>query len=272
MRVFILSIVASVSFLVHANQKSRPPVIIGLAHSSNVWLVGALDSKRIWTDDDRASTLLTSGLSFTLITESGNGRNVIAGRVQSGEESGGFTARIASGNIPVSQNPVLCVSGMGVDSARPWKRQSMGSAIYQKAVAESLRNAGLESVKSARLTQNVRVDLNIDGVEEVLLCAQSREALGKTTQANPGDYIFAGVRFLTISGVKLLPLERHVHNGTWKPGAVTFRYAFLPCADIDGDGRMEIALYESYHEGDSVTIYTFNGTAVKRVLTTGWGV
>ena len=82
MRVFILSIVASVSFLIHANKKSRPPVIIGLAHSSNVWLVGALDSKRIWTDDDRASTLLTSGLSFTLITESGNGRNVIAGRFQ----------------------------------------------------------------------------------------------------------------------------------------------------------------------------------------------
>ena len=125
----------------------------------------------------------------------------------------------------------------------------MGSAIYQKAVAESLRNAGLEFVKRARLTQNVRVDLNIDGVEEVLALRAVTGGVGEDYPSESWGLHFRRSPILTISGVKLLPLERHVHNGTGSLGPS--RFAMLsPCADIDGDGRMEIALYESYHEGD----------------------
>ena len=246
--------------------------IIGLTHTSNVWLVGAYDPKSGWIRDDRARSLVKSGILFSLISSDGRAEKVSIGPIRSGDEVGGFLASIRTGKVPKSDGPTLAVGGGRAKLNRPWKRQPATNPLYRKAVADSLRQAGLKSVSSARVTQNIRVDLNGDGADEVLLCARSRDAMGRITQAVPGDYTFAGIRFVAKSGVKMLPLERHVHNGTWKPGAITFRYAFLPCTDLDGDGRMEIALYESYHEGDSITVYTFNGAAVKRVLTTGWGV
>jgi hypothetical protein len=188
---------------------SQQPVLVGLRpwseEASQVWLAGAYRPARGWIDDRQARFLLHPGTRFTLYNLRGRLGEVAVGAVESGEEVGGYFAPVRnkrSGKkvrdlndeefTPVNyQNDappgVLALAGTSHPVVpRLPRAQSLTNNLYRRVVVSLLRAKGL-TIAQPRLTQHLRLDLNGDGVEEVLLSAHSRAAMGQEPRALKGD-------------------------------------------------------------------------------------
>jgi hypothetical protein len=188
--------------------------------------------------------------------------------VESGEEVGGWVVK--GSRRFTGESPLLALSARHNVSPRVPRAQALANSLYENVVAVMLRAKDLK-VARGRLTQHLRVDLNGDGKEEVLLCAHSRDALGRMANAAKNDYALAVLRCVADGKVKNIELQSDVYRKA-VPFTASQRYSFAGCYDIDGDGTLEIALWSGYYEGESLEIYKFDGRTARRVLVAGWGV
>ncbi len=255
--------------------KQRPgarTVIVGLSRGPDVWIAGAFDAGRGWRTDEQARLLVRQNTPFTRYDLRGQAKRLVVGTPELGEAVGGwFATQVnASTNRAPQEVPLLALSGAANPIRRIPRPQSLRNPVYERSAAALLRGKGL-TIKRVRLTQHLRIDLNGDGTEEVLLSAHSRDAVGREPRVQRGDYALVALRFAAGGRVRTVPLVREV-NTRAIPFSAPNGYRILGCADINGDGRLEIALYSHYYEGDGIEIFTFDGKAVRSVITAGWGV
>ena len=101
-------------------------------------------------------------------------------------------------------------------------------------------------------------DLDGDGVDEIIVVAE-RNTSGSLNPANPGDYSIAFMRKLVEGEVQSAILGSYVveepADESWIVALDTYRIAAV--ADLNGDGRMEIAVNGRYYEGSWTTIYDY---------------
>lgn len=251
------------------------PRLVGWVGESNpstpstVWLGGGYFSGKGWRSDAAAKSALYPGTRWQLFGLNGVGPSVTTGAVLPPDMPEGVTAAVRA---PVSiPRPMIAVSNASAKAQPRLPRvQSLNQPLYQNIAAELLRARGLK-VKSARLTQLLRVDLNGDGVEEVLLSARSRPEYGKTPEERKGDYSLLALRYVVGNQVKNVVLD-----ATVSPGAVAFsapsNFEFMAFVDVNDDGRMEIVGQSSYYEGWGIGVWQFDGRTVRRVVDAGWGV
>ena len=120
-----------------------------------------------------------------------------------------------------------------------------------------------------RLTQVIRVDLEGDGSEEVLVCA-THYAKGLSPKASPGDYSLVFLRRVVKGKV-----VQQIVAGDFFPKAVEFgapgEYRVGAVLDLNGDGIMEIVLFGRYYEGDWVEAHRVAGEQVVKVFSSGCG-
>ena len=158
--------------------------------------------------------------------------------------------------------------GVAIGSGLKWnpvprlpKAIDLRSAAYTAVVRNFLRKKGIAR-PVVRIKEAFRIDLEGDGVEEVVLSATYYKK-GLSSDAAVGDYSFVIVRkyvgrivtdhFLTgdfiLRKVEFgAPTENHVSA----------------IADLNGDGKMEIVLSGSYYEGDFAGAFEIrNGKPVK---------
>lgn len=135
------------------------------------------------------------------------------------------------------------------------------NSTYKTVVANFLRKKGIArpvvSIKEA-----FRVDLEGDGVEEVVLSATYYKK-GLSSDAAVGDYSFVLVRKAVGKVV-----TDHLLEGDFIVKNVDFgapnEYHISAIADLNGDGIMEIVLNGSYYEGDFAGAFELkNGKPVK---------
>ena len=122
-----------------------------------------------------------------------------------------------------------------------------------------------------RVTQAVRADLDGDGTAEVLVIADQLSD-PSSPFAQPGDWSLAFVRQVVGGTVRTSVVDSHVATD------VDARYlerlrVDSAVADLNGDGRLEVVLNLSYHEGSVTTVYEIgaDGT-LATVLMAGCGV
>ena len=143
--------------------------------------------------------------------------------------------------------------------------------VYITAVRDFLKGRGLREPE-VKITKIVRVDLDGDGEDEVLISASNYgdDDEGVSANAPAGSYSIVLLR-RTVSG----KVETQLIAGEIYPAKKTFSapntYSILALLDLDGDGKLEVILDSFYYEGGAATVYGFKGSKVQELLTVGCG-
>lgn len=144
--------------------------------------------------------------------------------------------------------------GVAIGTGAKWnpmpripKLIALDNATYRNVVTTFLKRKGILR-PVVKITQAYRVDLEGDGVEEVLLAATYYKK-GLSSSAAVGDYSFVMVRRAVGRTV-----TDHVLKGDFITKKIDFgaptENHISGIADLNGDGSMEIVLYGSYYEGE----------------------
>jgi hypothetical protein len=151
---------------------------------------------------------------------------------------------------------------------------STSDPAYRQVVARLLRKQGIVRPQ-INITRILRVDLEGDGVDEVLISATylagglNRPDGQMAIRVKPGDYSFVVLR--KIVGGKARDI---VLAGEYYPkvsDATANQYEVVGVLDLNGDGKMEVVVSVDYYEGSSSTVFRINGTRVDNVFGCGWG-
>lgn len=159
----------------------------------------------------------------------------------------------------------------GAWNAMPRIPRAVGASdpAYQTVIADILRRNGIPRPQ-VTITQVLRIDLEGDGTEEVLISA-TRYATGGLPRVRVGDYSLVVLRKL-ING----QAQNIVVTGEYHRRAANFAapntYIVTGVADANGDGTMEIFVHGRYYEGAWTTVYRLNGNRVAEALQCGCGV
>ena len=132
-----------------------------------------------------------------------------------------------------------------------------------------LADVGIENPETV-LQQVIRVDLDGDGENEVLLTADNT-ADGRFEEVKKGD----NAVFLYMESDTAEPqvVEKDVYPEEQEEGSLyRLLYRVDTIADLDGDGIMEIVMNGWYYEGDWCTIYKLVDGRLQAVAQNGRGV
>lgn len=158
--------------------------------------------------------------------------------------------------------------GVGIGSHAKWNPVPRvptvidpNNATYKTVVTRFLAKKGIVR-PVVKITEAFRVDLEGDGVEEVVLAATYYKG-GLTSAAAPGDYSFVIVRKAVGKVVTDHLLQGDFILKKVDFGAPTENH-ISAIADLNGDGKMEVVLYGFYYEGDFSGAWEMkNGKPVK---------
>ena len=253
----------------HAKTLPRPPVLVGLAYGDGFDVLGAHNG-RGYLNATKSHPLFQSGTRFSLFDLSGKSESAVIGKVTRDDRlPENFYASFSHRAQNAPQK--LALHGARNPQPRRVRKLSAKSRTYRRAMSQVLQSKGVR-VLAPKLTQVLRVDLNGDGQSEVLLAARSGDNMGRRAFAKRGDYALAAVRYVVNGRVQTKVLDADIYTRDAMGGASAVTdFTFLSCVDIDGDGKMEIAVSSRYYEGSSVVIYSFDGRNFREVMEFGNG-
>jgi hypothetical protein len=153
--------------------------------------------------------------------------------------------------------------------------------VYVDAVRDFLKTKGIKEPK-VKIENIVRVDLDGDGEEEVLISATNyfQKEEGAPMRSPAGSYSAVLLRRV-ISG----KVETQVVEGEFHPKAYQEKgtdddasfdapnvYKVVAVLDLDGDSKMEVVVTSQYYEGGATTIYQCDPKEIKELLSVACGV
>lgn len=171
-------------------------------------------------------------------------------------------------------NGVLAVGGKWNVLPRAYRAQNVQQKVYRDEVARILKQRGIKN-PNVKISQLWRVDLDGDGVEEVLLSATNYNGLQAgpnsiSSSARAGEYSLILFRKVVKGKVQTILVEGEVY-----PKAKVFNapnvYRLIGVYDLNGDGKMEVVLDSNYYEGGATSVFELQGDKLKEVLVTGCG-
>jgi hypothetical protein len=227
-----------------------------------------------WIKPEAATGSIPGGEPYRLYALTGEVGNSVGARPAKGEEPCTETWYVTLSPFPQSRGSLVAVGGPWNAMPRPVRLTSTEQQAYKEAAAEILKSRGIANPK-VKLTQVIRVDLDGDGVEEVLVSATHYETVkpggGMTPNARAGDYSLVFLR-KQMQGKAVTSII----TGEYYPKAKEFNapaeHRIIGVLDLNGDGVMEVVLSGRYYEGDWVDAYRVDGTTITKVLSMGCGV
>lgn len=135
-------------------------------------------------------------------------------------------------------------------------------AIYKNVVGDHLQHQGIAAAVS--LDQVLRVDLDGDGVDEVLIAANRLR--GSETSALSGDHALVLLRKLVDGEVREIVLEEEYYPEECIATCAPSSYRIAAVLDLNGDGVMEVITDFQYFEGRGKNVHAINGEEADRVL------
>ena len=237
------------------------PTVHLVVDASEAMLFGAV-SDRHWLPVESAAPLIQEGMKYglyTLTRRLGESRGRKA-RPLSGPCS---NPRVDIVDVPQVDADVIAVSANWDALPRTPSVHSTRQRAYRDLVAKWLRAKGIAD-PVVNITQLLRIDLEGDDTDEVLIAANLIRGAG--TSARAGDYSVVLLRKIMKGEVQTIPLvEEYYFTGCIGECApAVHRIAAL--LDLNGDGVIEVVLAWRDYEGRGKTVYQTEGDEVKKVL------
>jgi hypothetical protein len=266
----IVGLLGAVSVLANAAQERAAPgpvAIIDLnSGAEGALLLGGWDGKK-WVKDEPFQKSVKGGEKYRLYSLV-RAQGVATGSKPRLSEASGSAYQITVKEPPKGRNDLIGVAGTWNAMARPVKLLSNDLPDYRKAVDAVLKQKKLVGAQ-VHITRVVRVDLEADGTDEVLISATCRRLAIDTGEAlynaKKGDYSFVLLR--KVSGSRV---TTHVLEGGFYPKAsneVTVNvYNIGAVLDLNGDGILEVVLRSQYYEGGGASVFEVKGGRARKVL------
>ena len=264
MKAAILCVAAFAS----AIQVTRAVDLHPLIEVQSEYLIGGRAGRK-WLDSQKAAPLVKPGETFRLFSFNGEVGRAKGGKPASVEEPCPDTHSIKLSTKP--ENAIIGIAAPWNPMPRKPRDAAKTQPVYVQAVREFLGTRGLANAE-VKITRIVRVDLDGDGEEEVLISATN---YGGDT-GTPGPNTDArGYSFVLLRRVVAGKVQTQLLEGEFYPKAKNFNapnaYEILAVLDADGDGELEVIVESNYYEGGAVTVFSFDGGKPKDVLTVACG-
>ncbi len=173
--------------------------------------------------------------------------------------------------LPATVRDVMGVAGDWNAMPRSPTLQDTTQSVYKAAVAGYLRRRDLEIEETdVRLDQVLRVDLEGDGREEVLIVSNRRR--GSETTALANDYGLVLLRRVVDGAVRQRPLDEEYYLETCVAECAPSSFWIAAVLDANGDGTMEVVTGFRYFEGEGKRIYSVDRNGAEPVLSWRCGV
>lgn len=223
-----------------------------------------------WLEAEKIAPMMKGGERYRVYKLTGPAGEAIGAKPKSGDPCSDcqeveFSPKVEEG---------IAVAGEWNAMPRVPQALSTSDPVYRQIVARLLRQHRIVSPK-INLTQILRVDLEGDGVDEILISATylagglNRRDGPMAIRVKPGDYSVVILRKVVGGKVKDIVL-----GGEYYPkasDATATQYEVVGVLDLNGDGKMEVVVSIDYYEGSSSTVFRINGTRVDNVFGCGWG-
>jgi hypothetical protein len=155
-------------------------------------------------------------------------------------------------------------------------------SVYVEAVRDFLKSRGIADPK-VRVTRILRVDLDGDGEEEVLISATNYLTEDKSDHSaapfpeapidspRPGSYSIVILRRVVAGKVQTQLVAGELYPKPDEPVAPNV-YQVAAVLDLNGDGKLEVIVHSFYYEGGQTTIYRCQPDKIEEVLSVECGV
>ncbi len=232
------------------------------------YLIGALTGGK-WLVSDKAAKLVKAGTSYRVYGLTGEIGPAKGGKPEAGADVCQEVFSVAL--TPKSEKGVIALAAPWNALPRVPRIGAVTQPVYVDAVREFLQSRGLRDPK-VKITKIVRIDLEGDGEEEVLLSATNYFSTEGIPSASPaGSYSFVLLRRVVAGKVRT-----QLVTGEFYPKQKVFnapgQYEIGAVLDLDGDGRLEVVVQAAYYEGGWTTIYRCGEKKIEELLTVACGV
>ncbi len=205
-------------------------------NSSSGWLLGGL-SKGRWHTQEPMTKSLTGKEVFKVYTLSKHVDTVTGGKASLPEQGEGVEFEL---NKAVPTSLALACDW---DALPRIPRSEKPTILYEKEIEKILLAHGVKP-NGIAIVQQLRVDLDGDGKDEVLLNARSKE--NYEDQPKPGNFRIVLVRKLIGTTVQTFVLTASLcpQQVPFATGLTVQSFTITGVLDIDGDGQQEVEIYE----------------------------
>lgn len=250
-------------------QGAAPPKVLRLAvDARDSELLGSFNG-RTWADAVKTMPLVKEGETFRLYTLTGPAGTGTIGKPVPPEYPCEDNVEVAVSSVPDGETPVFAVNGDWDAQPRLPKVQDTNQAEYRNVVASYLRGAGLPKA-DVKILQLLRVDLDGDGTEEVLISANSTETPGHFMSR--GDFSVVLLRKLAQGRAVTVPIVSEVelknHKDPVQTGSWHHKETVAAILDLNGDGVMEVITTSQSIFDAGKTVYEVKGPKPRQVM--GW--
>ncbi len=253
------------------------PLLIGGPDSTGWLFLGAWQQDRWQESTDPSGNPIRPGIGagtpFTVSNLDGETTAVLGNNTEAcfdGRVGPAIDVEVAPPDPPgFGYNAVAVLQPAWPLKPRPVAVTATAPDAYRALGVDAFDGEAVDASQGA-IEQLVVADLDGDGDDEALVSFEFVQP--SAGPGAPGDLAALLLIDVDTRGAEPVVLSAVDQDlGDNGPFPIIERYRVLDVADLNGDGRMEVLVHAWYYEGAAVIVYTYDGSELTEVLTTGCG-